>query len=199
MKNQIKMMSPCFHNTRHAIHNMPNPFLTPPQNKKGRHTGHNDRRQAQENPFFSAKRNDESVPRRNCFSEVSNAAPPPPPPPPPPSFDELFPCLNSNAPPTAASIPAPSALNFKRVIQANVQQQEQRQQQERQHQERQHQERQQPERRSLNPFLSNTTNIRCKNDYNQRHPQYNEYDDEDECGEDTGVAYDSAYTKYYKD
>lgn len=179
---------------------MPNPFLTPPQNKKGRH---NEKRQVQErgnqgNPFLG------SGSRRNCFSDcLSNpttfrepaSALTHAPPPPPPSFEESFPCLSSKAPGVASSRSGPAPLNFKRVVQANLQQDPQQQPQQPQPQPQPHQEQRQ-EQRKLNMFLSNTTNVQCKTSLNVR--VHRDYNDDDDYDEDTG-AYDSAYTKYYND
>lgn len=198
---------------------MPNPFLQPQhqhqhqhqtqshQNKKGRRQVQD--RDGKENPFLTAKRTVDSLPRRNCFSDLSTPvaerpASPPLPPPPPPSFDELFPSL------TPAKTPVPNAsasttLNFKRVVQGNVQPQQQQPQpqpqpQQQQHPLQQHPLQQQQQRR--NPFLSNANtyvmhaaNIRCKNNYTRNH----DHDDDDDYDEDADVAYDSAYTNYYKD
>lgn len=202
---------------------MPNPFLTPPQNKKGRP---NDKRQmqerggSQENPFLSTKSSAASTafPKRNCFSNLANplpsgdsnshSLPPPTPPTPPPTFDELFPSLTTKAAPAPAPVPAAAPLNFKLVVQANLQPQQSTQHQSTQHQSTQHQstqhqstQHQQPRR--ANPFLSNANvdamNIRCKNNYNVRTQYVDDDDDNDDYYENSGSAYDSAYTNYYKD
>lgn len=200
---------------------MPNPFMMPckpqhHQNKKGRV---NEKRQVQErsreeNPFITAKSN-ESFPKRNCFSNSESHADsthcpvPLPPSPPPPSFDELFPSLT----PGAKTSSGQSAMNFKLVVQKNAQQSQQQLQQQPQQQshqqqlqkQSQHQQQSQQQRYNANPFLSNINamNIRCKNNYNNYNNRnghgYNDDDDYDSYDEDTDVAYDSAYTSYYKD
>lgn len=199
-------------NNRHL--DMPNPFLTPPQNKKGRP---NDKRQmqergsSQENPFLSTKSSASSsaFPKRNCFSNLanpltsdSNSHSPPPLPTPPPSFDELFPSLTTKAAPAPAAAAAP--LNFKLVVQANLQPQHQQQPPHQPTHQPTHQPpHQPPHQRRANPFLSNAnvdaTNIRCKNNYNVRTQYVDDDDDDDDYYENSGSAYDSAYANYYKD